>query len=182
MSGCCAGLVLIIPIYNSQLLKWTQTCVKTQFYLRIPPPPPRPWICLTLNRHGSLLIVFDTETALCLTGLYCENGYKNIIFSHLPLTSSHLHPLQIENCGSNSRLVVDEYYNGKLKGLNIMEILRDREISCSASDRQGANFESCVWRTVSFHSPHHSQEVFLAQFSLYVHTNGIKPHSLHCFA
>ena len=27
--------------------------------------------------------------------------------------------------------------------------LRDREVVCSASDRQGSNFESCVWRTVS---------------------------------
>ena len=27
--------------------------------------------------------------------------------------------------------------------------LRDREVACSASDRQGSNFESCVWRTVS---------------------------------
>ena len=28
------------------------------------------------------------------------------------------------------------------------------------------NLESCVWREASFHSSHHSQEVFLAQFSL----------------
>ena len=45
--------------------------------------------------------------------------------------------------------------------------LRDREVACSASDRQGSNFESCVWRTVSSHSSHHPQEVILAQFSLY---------------
>ena len=30
-------------------------------------------------------------------------------------TSSHLHPLQVENCGSNSRLVVDEDDNGKFR-------------------------------------------------------------------
>ena len=29
--------------------------------------------------------------------------------------SSHLHPLQVENCNSNSRLVVDEDANGELK-------------------------------------------------------------------
>ena len=28
--------------------------------------------------------------------------------------------------------------------LNIVGNLRDREVSCSASDRQGSNFESCV--------------------------------------
>ena len=44
--------------------------------------------------------------------------------------------------------------------------LYDQEVACSASDRQGSYFESCVWRTVSSHSSHHSQEVFLAQFSL----------------
>ena len=41
-----------------------------------------------------------------------------IIFSR---TSNHLHPLQVENCDSNSRLVVDEDDNGifrleRLKG------------------------------------------------------------------
>ena len=29
------------------------------------------------------------------------------IFFNFPLTSSHFHPLQVENCDSNSRLVVD---------------------------------------------------------------------------
>ena len=57
--------------------------------------------------------------------------------------------------------------------------LRDREVACSSSDRQGSNFESCFWRTVSSHSSHHPQEVLLAQFSLYVHKGGLKPDSLH---
>ena len=63
--------------------------------------------------------------------------------------------------------------------LSIVDSLRDREVACSASDRQGLNFESCVWRTVSSHSSHHSQEVLLAQFSLYVHKGGLKPDSFH---
>ena len=50
--------------------------------------------------------------------------------------------------------------------VSIVGILRDREVACSASDRQGSNFESCVWMTVS---SHHHQEVLQAQFSLYVH-------------
>ena len=57
--------------------------------------------------------------------------------------------------------------------------LRDREVACSASDRQGSNFESCVWRTVSSQSSHHPQEVLLAQFSLYVHKGGLKPDLFH---
>ena len=61
--------------------------------------------------------------------------------------------------------------------VSIVGSLRDREVACSASDRQ--NFESCVWRTVSSQSSHHPQEVLLAQFSLYVHKGGLKPDSFH---
>ena len=56
---------------------------------------------------------------------------------------------------------------------------RDREVACSASDRQYSNFEFCVWRTVSSQSSHHPQKVLLAQFSLYVHRGGLKPDSFH---
>ena len=37
------------------------------------------------------------------------------IFFNFSPTSSHLHPLQVENYGSNSRLVVDEDDNGKFR-------------------------------------------------------------------
>ena len=62
---------------------------------------------------------------------------------------------------------------------SIVGSLRDREVACSASGRQGSNLESCVWRTVSSQSSHHPQEVLLAQFSLYVHNGGLKPDSFH---
>ena len=63
--------------------------------------------------------------------------------------------------------------------VSIVGSLRDRDVACSASDRQGPNFESCVWRTVSSQSSHHPQEVLLAQFSLYVHKGDLKPDSFH---
>ena len=63
--------------------------------------------------------------------------------------------------------------------VSIAGSLRDREVACSASDRQGSKFECCVWRTVSSQSSHHLQEVLLAQFSLYVHKGGLKPDSFH---
>ena len=63
--------------------------------------------------------------------------------------------------------------------VSIVGSLRDREVACSASDRQGSNFESCVWRTVSSQSSHYPQEVLLAQSSLYVHKGGLKPDSFH---
>ena len=60
--------------------------------------------------------------------------------------------------------------------VSIAGSLRDREEGCSASDRQGSNFESCVWRTVSSQSSHHLQEVPLAQFSHWVSVGeGILP-------
>ena len=65
--------------------------------------------------------------------------------------------------------------------VNIAGSLRDREVACSASDRQGSNFESCVWRTVSSQSSHHPHKVLLAQFSLYVHKGGLKPDSFHLY-
>ena len=65
--------------------------------------------------------------------------------------------------------------------VSVVGSLSDREVACSASDRQCSNFESCVWGTVSSQSSHHPQEVLLAQFSLYVHKGGLKPDSFHFF-
>ena len=60
---------------------------------------------------------------------------------------------------------------------NIVRSFRDQEVACSASDHQGSNFESCVWRVVSSHSSRHPQEILMVQFSLDVHKGGLKPHS-----
>ena len=46
-------------------------------------------------------------------------------------------------------------------------------------DHQGSNFKSCGWRAVSSRSPHHPQEVLLAQFSLHMRNGGLKPNSFH---
>ena len=37
------------------------------------------------------------------------------IFFNFYTTSNHLHPLQVENCEINSRLVVDDDGNGKIR-------------------------------------------------------------------
>ena len=37
------------------------------------------------------------------------------IVVNLPSTSSHLYPIQVENCDSNSRLVVDKDDNSKFR-------------------------------------------------------------------
>ena len=86
---------------------------------------------------------------------------------------------EVEHATSRSRrLPTILSFHPRVK-LSIVGSLRDREVACSASDRQGSNFESCVWRTVSSHSSHHPQEVLMAQFSLYVHKGGLKTDSFH---
>ena len=70
------------------------------------------------------------------------------------------------------------FFPNSLVKLSIVGSLRDREVACSASDRQGLNFESCVWRAVSSHSSLHLREVPLAQFSVYLHKSGLKPDSI----
>ena len=42
---------------------------------------------------------------------------------------THIHPLQVENCDSNSRLAVDEYDNGKLRLDRVRSAMMDRPIS-----------------------------------------------------
>ena len=47
--------------------------------------------------------------------------------------------------------------------VSIVGSLRNREVACSASDRHGSDFESCVWRIVSSQSSHHPQVPICAQ-------------------
>ena len=50
------------------------------------------------------------------TNIFMKLAYQYMaIFFTFPTTSNHLHPLQVENCGSNSRLVMDEDDNGKFR-------------------------------------------------------------------
>ena len=45
------------------------------------------------------------------------------IFINFSRTSNHLHPLQVENCDNNSRLVVDEDDNGifRIERMNLAD-------------------------------------------------------------
>ena len=47
------------------------------------------------------------------------------IFVNLSPTSSHFHPLQVEHCDSNSRLVVDEDDTGKLRLERVNVLFRE---------------------------------------------------------
>ena len=134
--------------------------------------------------------------------------YLSYITPHLStLFGHHIHTLSLSRfqlpAGGGPRVVVSTTaFHARVRGsvpglgglketkmflphprvkVSIVGSLRDREVACSASDHQGSNFESRVWRTVSSQSSHHPQEVLLAQFSLYVHKGGLKPDSFHLF-
>ena len=47
-----------------------------------------------------------------------------VIFLNFYTTSNHLHPLQVGNCDSNSRLVVDEDDNGKFRTERVKVVCR----------------------------------------------------------
>ena len=47
------------------------------------------------------------------------------IFYIFSTTSNHFHPLQVENCGSNSRLVVNEDDNGKFRPERVKSLKTD---------------------------------------------------------
>ena len=77
----------------------------------------------------------------------------------------------------HSGLQVSKKQNVSRNDSTLWKSLRDREVACSATDRQGANCEFCVWRTVSSHLSHFTQDFFLTQFSLCA--GGLKPHSFN---
>ena len=129
---------------------------------------------------------------ISVAGLYWQNDTVSAYFTSkqiLPFAfveyNSSIHPLtrvfsREERAGASSgfgsrsrRFEGNKMFlpHPRVK-VSIVGSLRDREVACSASDRQGSNFELCVWRTVSSQSSDHPQEVLLAQFSLYVHKGG----------
>ena len=72
-----------------------------------------------LSPHDALKHHFASKGGLNFPFLNKKNhGIFKIIatyFVQLPHDSSHLHPLQVENCDSNSRLVVGEDDNGEFR-------------------------------------------------------------------
>ena len=62
-----------------------------------------------LRYYNNIITNFRTTNSMKLFYIY-----MSIFFNFSPI-SSHLYPLQVENCDSNSRLVVDEDDNAKLR-------------------------------------------------------------------
>ena len=81
-----------------------------------------------------------------------------------------------EIAGSSPALIFKFQRNKMFIPCSLGKIEYYEDPACSATDHQGSNFASCVWRAVSLQSPHHPQEDLLAQFIMYVHKGGPKPH------
>ena len=64
---------------------------------------------ISLQTHFNFPKIKGFRTKISMKLVY---QYMSILFN-FKTTSNHLHPLQVENCDSNSRLVVDEDDDGK---------------------------------------------------------------------
>ena len=134
-------------------------------------PPARIWRTVTISRAEAVMCM-----CLVWAGLYTTtSGGPRVVVS----TAAFHARVRGSVPGLGGLKETKMFLPHPRVKVSIVGSLRDREVACSASDRQGSNFESCVWRTVSSQSSHHPQEVLLAQFSLYVHKGGLKPDSFH---
>ena len=152
------------------------------------------FFCLTVSLKRSFppILIF---TAV-LQRIYPRSSYKLLshdtrqrrCFVHFCLSTCSLtQNIELLPTGGGPRVVVSTAaFHGRVRGSvpglgglketkmflphPRVKVSIDRELACSASDRQGSNFKSCVWRTVSSQSSHHPQEVLLAQFSIYMCT------------
>ena len=93
MLGLNVSIIYMNPLSPHNAIKHHFTSMKTQF------------ISLQLTMTKGFRRKISTKLVY---------QYMAIFFNFSP-TSSHLHPLQVENCDSNSRLVVDEDDNGKFR-------------------------------------------------------------------
>ena len=66
-------------------------------------------------------------------------------FFNFSLTSSHLYPLQVENCDSNSRLVVDKDDNGKFRLERVKSQLLGVKCVFKHEDFQMFDILSVIW-------------------------------------
>ena len=120
-------------------------CIKASFYI------PGNWRNFPTTRS----FLWKSSMKLLLFYQYVA------IFINLPPTSSHLHPLQAENCDSNSRLVVDEDDNGKFRPERVkmvyllQKILWLKLITCTQylkSHRQASWTSSWITRKTHYWS------------------------------
>ena len=159
-----------LPKYASYTIKWAWLCQERSIEIGH---------IIVLNQ--ALLIVRDNQN-LCQTINSCHIPFEKGGGPRVVVSTAAFHARVRGSVPGLGGLKETKLFlpHPRVK-VSIVGSLGDREVACSASDRQGSNFESCVWRTVSSQSSHHPQEVLLAQFSLYVHKGVLKPDSFHFY-
>ena len=119
--------------------------------------------------HQSIILLSWTKIILQKPKSSWNFYQYMIIFLNLSLTSSHLYPVQVVNCDSNSRLVVDKDDNGKF---------RPERVNLHITE----NYSSPFHNPVSGRQCHRIYLTILRGFSwprlAYV-CRWPKPHSLH---
>ena len=145
-------------------------------------------MCITFMQRRPNVVDVGPTLYKCYTYVLCVQGITTLVllsflfnfFSHLKLCLARV---VVSTAAFHARVRGSKetkmFFPHPRVKVSIVGSLRDRKVACLALDRQGSNFESCVWRTVSSQSSHHPQEVLLAQFNLYVHKGGLKPDSFH---
>ena len=133
------------------------------------------------GRRASSLIDLDTQLYYQKSLVYSllprnQGGGPRVVFS----TAAFYARIRGSFPGLGGLKETNMFLPHPLVKLSIVGSLRDREVACSASDLQGLNFASCVWRAVSSHSSHHPLEVLLVQFNLYVQKSGLNQKSIIC--
>ena len=88
------------------------------------------------NQYECVIVMKTMPNCTCFTSRVfhtCTVLIITIIFFNLPPTSSHLYPVQVGNCDSNSRLVMDKDENGKFRPERVttMEIVPAPSPMCS---------------------------------------------------
>ena len=83
--------------------------------LRVNPQPFKPSRCINASVYIFEKILDFPTTKGFRRGISMKLFYQFMAIVNLSPTSSHLHPLQVQNCDSKSRLVVDEDDNGKFR-------------------------------------------------------------------
>ena len=87
-----------------------------------------------LKHHFTSLktgLIFLQIRALEFRIISMKLGYQYMaIFFNFQTTSNHLHPQQVENCDSNSRLVVDEDDNGKFRLERVKPLKAGKHLLC----------------------------------------------------
>ena len=187
------------------ILPLKQRIIALKYWIRLISLPKNWYLRIVYNSLASL--DFNVETNWCsrISSLLFWTNHRDVLENQkIPLeqrTCQRCTSNSVDDEGGGPRVVVSTAaFHARVRGsvpglgglketklflphprvkVSIVGSLRDREVACSASDRQCSNFEFCVWRTVSSQSSHHPQEVLLAQFSLYVHKGGLKPDSFH---